>query len=847
MQKLKRRFFGTERKSEHHHKHRVGEDLSDREHEIILNRLILLPISWILCILLGASDEIILGFQLYLIGSLCIAIAYRFNPKPSNLRKFAGLCVEFSSGTFIFYVGGADIAAVYPVYIWVILGFGFRFGIKWLILSALMATTSFAWIITNVEFWIQNRSLSIGLLIGLVAVPAYCSTLITKLSKAKEQAEAANKAKSLFLASISHELRTPLNAIIGYGTYLLDMKLPEKQHQMVTTSVSAGRHLLHLITQLLSFAQSDSREELPVPTEFRATDIIAEVRDILQITATEKGLGIHLQAEAMSDQMVSGQVDYIKNILINLTSNAIKFTDQGHVLLKCGITEDNGITNLWCSVTDTGPGIAEDAQQKIFNVFQQADDSILDKFGGTGLGLAICRQLAAQLGGDVVVESKLGDGSTFTFSCPIDLATNESGETAEGGLRILSLGYDKEEPDLDKDKNQEVVVEHFHCRETDDLDIILQQLNLRSFDIALLDHRIAALYDEYSDIWNHFHEARLPPVLLSANNSTDLKEIRLRAAFASVLPSTPDFDTIRSVVQIGCSFHKNASQSPGNIPVDRQISPRRILVADDNRTNQMVLDTILSNAGHQVVAVSDGDQALERLESETFDIVFLDVNMPKIGGIECCRLWRQIEGSRQHIPIVGLTADSTDKTEEKCLDAGMDLRLTKPIEAGLLLETVAEQTGGIEVDNVNLPADPFKVVQKIDEKRLNAETAPIDSTQMDYLRSIGDEAFIQSIIDAYLDDTRNITQSLEKAVKSGNVDDFRFHAHAFKSGANNIGATSLSEICGKLEIISEPEFIARRFEFLELVNAEVQRIDAFLRSPKPAHKTSNKDQVAASS
>ncbi|VAV89845.1 hypothetical protein MNBD_ALPHA04-1983, partial [hydrothermal vent metagenome] len=618
MQKLKRQFFGTERKPKHHHhQHRVGEDPQDREHEIILNRIILLPISWVLCVLLGASENIILGFQLYLIGSLCIAIAYRFNPRPSNLRKFAGLCVEFSSGTFIFYVGGADIAAVYPVYIWVILGFGFRFGIKWLILSALMATASFAWIITNVEFWIQNRSLSIGLLVGLVAVPAYCSTLITKLSKAKEQAEAANKAKSLFLASISHELRTPLNAIIGYGTYLQDMKLPEKQHQMVTTSVSAGRHLLHLITQLLSFAQSDSREELPVPTEFRVTDIIAEVRDILQITATEKGLGIHLQAEAMSDQMVSGQVDYIKNILINLTSNAIKFTDQGYVLLKCGITVDNGITNLWCSVTDTGPGIAEDAQQKIFNVFQQADDSILDKFGGTGLGLAICRQLAAQLGGDVVVESELGDGSTFTFSCPIDLATNENGEITEDKLRILSLGYDKEEPDLGKKNNQEVDVEHFRCRETDNLDIILHQLDLRSFDIALLDYRIAALHDEYSEIWSHFHDARLPPVLLSATNSTDLEEIRLRAAFASVLPTTPDFDTIRSVVRIGCSFHKNGSQSSDDKPGDRQISPRRILVADDNRTNQMVLDTILSNAGHQVVTVSDGDLALEKLESET--------------------------------------------------------------------------------------------------------------------------------------------------------------------------------------------------------------------------------------
>ena len=855
MQISKRRFFRPKEKpkhSHHHHHHhhhhhnknKDGNRAGDREHEIIINRLVLLPIAWTLCIILGASDLLILGFQLYLMGSLCTAIAYRLNPRPSNLRRFAGLCVEFSSGTFIFYVGGADIAAVYPVYIWVILGFGFRFGIKWLILSAFMATSSFAWIVTNVDFWIENRSLSIGLLIGLIAVPAYCSTLITKLSKAKEEAEAANKAKSLFLASISHELRTPLNAIIGYGTYLLDMKLSEKQHQMVSTSVSAGRHLLHLITQLLSFAQSDSRDELPAAAEFRVTDILAEVRDILGITASEKGIDLHLQAEVMSDSLVSGQVDYIKNILINLTSNAVKFTEQGHVLLKCGISRDDDVASLWCSVTDTGPGIAKDAQEKIFNVFQQADESILDKFGGTGLGLAICRQLAGQLGGDVSVESSLGAGSTFTFSCPIDLVTSDNETSSEEKLRILSFGYDMDAPQF-VEENEAVEVEHFHCQETDDLDHILDPFDLASFDIALVDHRIAAQHDEQSKIWQHFYEAKLPPVLLSDNDMASIDEIKLRAAFASVLPATPDFDTVRSAVRIGCSFHKNSSQTAESDISDHQVPPQRILVADDNRTNQMVLDTILSNAGHDVVAVSDGDLALKKLESDSFDMVFLDINMPNLGGIECCKLWRQIEGPRDHIPIIGLTADATETTEKKCLDAGMDLRLTKPIEAGLLLQTIADQVkGDRDLDHANLE-DPLNVVHQLGSKAAKFDITPIDEAQIDYLRSIGDDAFVQSVVDAYLDDTDEIMIAFEKAVRSGQVDDFRFQAHAFKSGANNIGAHNLSAICGKLEVISEPEFKARGFEFLELVRTETQRIDGFLRtmdqpqSQKAAIRTSS--------
>lgn len=804
----------------------------DREHEMIINRIVLIIIASSIAWFLDAAPNIMMAFQIHFMVSLMIAIAYRFDRRPSTVRRLAGIINDFGAGTYLFHIGGSGLAALYPIYLWVILGYGFRFGIRWLFVATGLATLSFGWTVYNVPYWQENLSLSIGLLIGLAVIPSYCSTLITKLSQAKEEAEAANKAKSLFLASISHELRTPLNAIIGYGTHLLGMKMPESQQQMISTSVSAGRHLLHLINQLLSFAKSDSQEEMPEPVNFSIVELLTDVRDIMQIAAEEKGLIIHLQAEPMSDRIAVGQVDHIRNILINLTSNAVKFTDSGFVLLKCGYEEDKDGDSLWCSVTDTGPGIAEEAQERIFEVFQQADDSVVSKFGGTGLGLAICRQLAQQMGGDVALASKAGVGSVFTLSCPIDFAEGQSAETITNEVHILSLGTGPDVPQIETSDDQSVRVDHVRLVPGTDILHLLEDRDLGAYDLAVLEAEFAAQYDEEHVLWTRFRDAKLPPVLLSGSGSRDLEDIELRAAFASVLPSTPDFETIRSVVQIGCSFNrslKSAGETTDNSLLD--VEAQRVLVADDNRTNQMVLETILSNAGHQVTVVPDGEKALDELENGAFDIVFLDVNMPRLGGIECCKMWRQIEGARAHIPIIGLTADSTEETEKRCLDAGMDLRLTKPVEAGPLLETIARLTKS--QTGTDLPGstdDPFGRVTRIDDNAASEKPVSIDPSQLNYLRSIGDGEFVRSIIEAYLEDTATIMKALDKAVSAGNIDEFRFHAHAFKSGANNVGAVMLSKICGRLEVITEPDFAAHAEEHLELVRSEVGQITEYFRN-----------------
>ncbi|MEO9600553.1 ATP-binding protein [Parasphingorhabdus sp.] len=833
----------------HHHSHGMDGQARDREHEMIKNRIVLIVLAFSACAILGAPAGMIIGFGVYFVVSIAIAVAYHVDRAPSDLRRFLGLCTDFGAAAFLFQIGGESSAAVYPLLLWVILGNGFRFGVPWLFLASAMASLAFGWTIYSVDFWRENSSLSIGLLVGLIAIPAYCSTLITKISQAKEEAEAANKSKSLFLASISHELRTPLNAIIGYGTYMLDMKLPEKQHQMVSTSVSAGRHLLHLINQLLSFAHSDSTEELPEPKPFSVVAVLSEVRDIMQIAADEKGLEIVLQADPSSDQIISGQLDYVRNILINLTSNAVKFTESGSITLRCGFGSENDHSQMWVSVSDTGPGIAIEAQKKIFDVFQQADETIASEFGGTGLGLAICQNLAAQMGGDISVESELGAGSTFTVSFPTETQDIEELDADEDSaddsiVRILSLTRDRHAPIICNDDDQPIQIDHIQCHELDDVEKILDQRNLESYDIALLDNAIANDHDDESPLWSAFREAKLPPVLFAEGKEKNLKDIQLRAAFATLLPAGSDFGTIRSAVQIGCSFVTGAQQhaDPRNDiePQPSTTASARVLIADDNRTNQMVLETILANAGHEVTAVADGEKALEELEQTSFDIVFLDVNMPIMGGIECCKLWRQIEGPRQHIPIIGLTADSTDETEKKCLDAGMDLRLTKPIEAKELINVITAQTAGnISSTALEIVPDPLGVISNLHSESSEPATPAVDPAQLEYLLSIGDDAFVQSIIESYLEDTNEILTAFKKSIVDESVEDFRFHAHAFKSGAANIGATGLVETCSILEVITERDFEDMRSEYLAKVEQQIADVRAYLATVS----TSNHDDM----
>jgi two-component system, sensor histidine kinase RpfC len=815
------------------------------EQEILLNRVVMGSVAAIICYAAGFDARIVIAFVTYLSLNAGLVILQKFSVFKPEERWFAAIVLDVAMATATMLVDAEGMAWAYAIILRMVLGNGFRYGIKWLAIAAGLSALGFGFVVTVTAFWQKNAVLGYSLVAGLIFIPRYCSTLIKKISHAKDQAETANRAKSYFLASVSHELRTPLNAILGYGNHLRQMGLPAKQHNMIDASVLAAEHLLHLIEQLLQVAKAESGSVQVSKSAFQPTDILREVREIMNVRAEEKGLELRLFAQPGCEQPVEGPAGVIRNILLNLIGNAIKFTDTGTVSIACAIHDNEKGSQLSLRVSDTGIGIAQDNLIRIFQPFQQADDSVLDRFGGTGLGLAICKQLAEQVSGTISVDSMIGQGSSFLVHIPITnahLAAELEEPEKTPSIRIISLGNLKPELLSSAQSAGDFVVRHINCSTLDALRKEISADELRKYQIALIDADLARQIDAEDHIWTMFAQAQVAPVLVRDNENLEWEDLSLRAAFASVIPSSPDFQTIRSAVRIGCSFARQTRDERIE-ETERQTAqalvkflPRKVLVADDNRTNRNVLAAILETAGHETVMVADGDEALEALENGTFDILLLDVNMPRLNGIDAASMWRQIEGGRSHLPIIGVTADATSETEARCLAAGMDLRVTKPFDAKKLLALIEQYTAITTCDvAANCDAYPYSSVVPF-VGTASIEPTAIDNAQLEYLHSIGDQRFVDEMIASFLADIDETIVIMRTAVAENDLHQFRFAAHAFKSSGQNIGATRLGQTAMKLEHITEKEFLLQARESLENVELQLREIRSIF-IPKTATKT----------
>ncbi|WP_173575990.1 ATP-binding protein [Acetobacter fallax] len=686
----------------------------------------------------------------------------------------------------------AAATPLYPVFLWITLGFGLRFGAGYLVAGSVLGAAGFLIAEWPLPIWSGTGHLLGGLVTGLLIIPLYAASLTRFVSTMRWKAEEATRARTFFVAAVSHELRTPLNAILGLSTILKSERLGREQRDMVCAMHDAGLSLLGIINELLEFTRLDDAR-IPLRSQpFALMTVVRNVLGMVHAEARQKGLDLVCVMSPSVPARMIGDGRHLEDILRNLVSNAVKFTMSGSVLLTFGVEElTDGSLELCVAVQDTGIGISSVAQEQIFESFTQADGSVPDRFGGTGLGLAICRKLVDLHGGRLSVESVPDQGSVFRFT-----------------YRVMKGG--------------EVVPEEwpvavFLTHEPEGRDALSGALRALGLEVE----RVETVTEAGERL--RWHEGRA--ILVTDPSSGDLagRIVRGRsgvvpalvAHLAFVEPSRSgsagparkggmvecevlaggDPALLRSAVSLLSDVLPQAEKKREEI---RKVSGKkcRILVAEDNAVNSMVAEKILEQAGHDWRAVSDGEAALDALERERFDVVLMDVNMPLMNGIDATKMWRLEEvvyGRRT--PIVALTADASSEIRERCREAGMDGFLLKPVDVGALLD-VLDRYGSAEVVSDVIADEALPDAMPGGEESVVAFPASgVNRKAMRDLGDLGGAAFRADVVAEFLQDAGTTIGQMRAASEVGDVSGLPDAAHALQSAAANVGAERLVALC----------------------------------------------------
>jgi two-component system sensor histidine kinase RpfC len=828
----------------------------DGEHEMVVNRVV---ISALILAYLGGAAMFgaVIPREAVLLTSLFFGISFAFlahmlyQPGVSVPRRVVAMFSDLGFLSWGIHAGDEALSLLYPIFLWIIFGNGFRFGLKYLFGSMLVAVAGFSAVVATTEYWAMHTKLAYGLVGGLVILPLYAATLIKKLQAAKNEAEQADKAKSVFLASVSHEFRTPLNAVIGMSDMLRDTKLNAEQLDMTQTIRGSARALLAQINDILNYSRIEAGQMPDQSVDFDLHGIMGQVRSMLVAQAKEKGVRLSLHAAPQTPFLLHGNSRALHDVLTNLTANAVKFTDRGNITIAAGMLEQkDGSARIRFEVTDTGIGIAEEAREKIFQSFTQADESIVDRFGGTGLGLAIVKQLVERQGGVIGVDSKVGEGSTFWFELDYRICASESGDQIPNlsDSRVIMLARNNESTGeverLLKVSGAVLEVARTPGQACDQVALPESSGIRRTIVIVDGDDVQRDLATVGATLNKMHHGSNLSVILLGANAVPAMLAAPARFDFVSHLAKPVDPRQLGAALRIAKAGDAAGIDEEGNVERERPARKLSILVADDNRTNQKVIGKILERAGHDVSIVDNGEQALDAMQAKVFDIALMDVNMPVLNGIEATKLHRFASLGKPRLPIVALTADATPETKQRCEEAGMDACVIKPIEPARLLNIVESIVGDKQVSDEQAFSES-ETVKRITShpKFKSSDVSAIDIRALADLEALGGAKFVEELIVDFNRDTEALIVDLKQSAKSGDVTAFREQLHAMRSGAANIGARRIYKMCLSWRHIGERELEMRGNDYLAKLGAEFESVRNALTSYS-THRTPGVSQQA---